>query len=57
VYVEDMVHRQPGDSSTLSEMERPFGVARTWLDAEATGEDAGERRRAAFAAPRCRCGA
>ena len=34
VYVEDMVHRNPGDPSTLTAMEQPFSVARAWVAAE-----------------------
>lgn len=34
VYVEDMVHRNPGDTSTLTAMEQPFSVARAWVAAE-----------------------
>jgi hypothetical protein len=39
VYVEDMVHRNPADPSTLSPAEQPFSVARTWVAAE--DEEAG----------------
>jgi len=39
VYVEDMVHRNPADPSTLSPAEQPFSVARAWVAAE--GEEAG----------------
>ncbi|PRW58303.1 Structural maintenance of chromosomes flexible hinge domain-containing 1 [Chlorella sorokiniana] len=34
VYVEDMVHRNPGDPSTLTAMEQPFSMARAWVAAE-----------------------
>ena len=32
--MEDMVHRNPGDTSTLTAMEQPFSVARAWVAAE-----------------------
>lgn len=32
--MEDMVHRNPGDSSTLTAMEQPFSMARAWVAAE-----------------------
>jgi hypothetical protein len=36
-----MVHRNPGDDSTLAPMEAPFGVARDWVRAECgAGEEA-----------------
>eukprot|EP00198_Chlamydomonas_reinhardtii_P012225 XP_001701562.1 predicted protein [Chlamydomonas reinhardtii] len=34
VYEEDMVHRQPGDESTLSQQEAAFGVTRSWIAEE-----------------------
>lgn len=34
VYEEDMVHRNPGDNTTLSEIEVPFSITRKWVDAE-----------------------
>ena len=39
VYVEEMVHRNPGDASTLAPMEQPFSVTRAWVagEAEQTG--------------------
>lgn len=39
VYAEDLVHRLPGDTSTLASMERgPFeALARSWVAAEAGG--------------------
>ncbi len=42
VYVEDMVHRNPCDPSTLAPMERPFAVARSWLAGEGEPEDSEE---------------
>ncbi|KAG2443092.1 hypothetical protein HYH02_009506 [Chlamydomonas schloesseri] len=36
VYEEDMVHRQPGDNSTLSQQEAAFGVTRIWIAEEVT---------------------
>ncbi|KXZ46758.1 hypothetical protein GPECTOR_41g723 [Gonium pectorale] len=35
VYEEDLVHRQPGDESTLSKQEAAFAVTRSWLADEA----------------------
>jgi hypothetical protein len=35
VYEEDMIHRNPGDASTLSPMETPFSAAtQAWMEAE-----------------------
>lgn len=47
VYRGDMVHRNPGDASTLSPMEHPFSVTRSWVASEAgagagTGEGEGD---------------
>ncbi|GLC56261.1 hypothetical protein PLESTB_001085700 [Pleodorina starrii] len=36
VYEEDLVHREPGDESTLSQEESAFGVPRAWLAEEAS---------------------
>lgn len=36
--MEEMIHRNPADPSTLSSAEQPFSCARTWVAAE--GEDA-----------------
>ena len=41
VYEEDMVHRNPGDESTLSRMEVPFTAARGWLREEVQPESCG----------------
>lgn len=40
--MEDMVHRNPADASTLSPMEQPFSVARSWVAAEEGGEASGQ---------------
>ncbi|KAL4443930.1 hypothetical protein ABPG75_011667 [Micractinium tetrahymenae] len=42
VYVEDMVHRNPADPSTLAPMEQPFAAARSWVAGEGEAEDGGE---------------
>lgn len=42
VYEEDMVHRNPGDESTLSKMEMPFAASRGWLREEVQPEACGE---------------
>jgi len=41
VYVEDMVHRNPADASTLAPMEQPFSVAHAWVAAEGQPEEEG----------------
>lgn len=41
VYVEDMIHRNPGDASTLAPMEQPFAIAHQWVAEEASGEGRG----------------
>ena len=35
--MEEMVHRNPGDPSTLSAVEQTFSVARAWVAAELEG--------------------
>jgi hypothetical protein len=43
VYRGDMVHRNPGDASTLSPMEHPFSVTHSWVASEAgAGAGTGE---------------
>ena len=42
VYEEDMLHRNPGDESTLSKMEMPFAASRSWLREETQNEACGE---------------
>lgn len=37
--MEDMVHRNPADPSTLAPMEQPFAVARSWVAGEREAED------------------
>lgn len=37
VYEEDMVHRAPGDASTLSASEGGFGISRAWVSQEVRG--------------------
>lgn len=37
-----MLHRNPGDASTLSPVEQPFGAAAAWVQAEAEALAAGE---------------
>ena len=44
VYEEDMVHRNPGDASTLTGMEQPFGVTKAWVQREASAPTEGEWR-------------
>lgn len=34
VYEEDLIHRQPGDVSTLSSMEQGFPPAACWVEEE-----------------------
>lgn len=34
-----MLHRNPGDPSTLAPMELPFGVAKEWVEQEKTVEE------------------
>eukprot|EP00887_Chlorella_sp_A99_P005757 scaffold1.g5757.t1 len=41
VYVEDMVHRNPGDASTLAPHEQPFAATRAWVAGEADVSSAG----------------
>ncbi len=43
VYEEEMVHRNPGDISTLSTVEQPFGAARTWVQQETDAVAAGDQ--------------
>lgn len=37
VYEDDLLHRHPGDTSSLLPMEKPFPVATTWVQQEASG--------------------
>ncbi len=41
VYEEDMVHRNPGDASTLAGIEQPFDVTKAWVQGEASAPTAG----------------
>ena len=37
VYEEDLIHRQPGDASTISSMEQGFAPATSWVAEEVDG--------------------
>ena len=41
VYEEDLVHRRPGDDTTLVRMEQPFPITRQWVQQEAAAPGGG----------------